>query len=180
MENIAAQLGPYLTPQYVGIVILLMLFFLVYQSIDSAPKEKSAPPYKARRLMTSTQQDFFQLLVSAVPEGIKVFPQVSLTAVLESAASTPSAIRAAKRRIAEAQTGYVIWEERTNTVKALVDLDAETGGSAAVAYAEAARAAGIPILAFESAARPGVQDIKSALSPYLAFETASVAQQAAS
>jgi len=80
--------------------------------------------YRRRQLMTDNELEFFGRLVAALPDHY-IFPQVAVSALLESASGDKKLAHGDRLRIAQQRVDYVICTRRCELV-AVVELDDKT------------------------------------------------------
>lgn len=84
--------------------------------------------FRARRLMTDNEAEFFGRLIVALPEHY-VFPQVAMSALLQSSAGTARQAHSDRLRIAQQRVDYVVCDRECQVV-AVVELDDRTHSAA--------------------------------------------------
>jgi hypothetical protein len=77
--------------------------------------------YRRRKLMTDNEEEFFGRLVAALPDHY-VFPQVAMSALLQSSSSDGKTAHSDRLRNAQQRIDYVVCTKRCEVV-AVVELD---------------------------------------------------------
>lgn len=122
------------------------------------------PAYKSRAIMTESEMEFFGRLVAALPEHY-IFPQVGMTALLESAAANRGHAHSDRLRIAQQRIDYVVCNRRCEVV-AVVELDDKTHSSAKDQVRDGRLAqGGFRTVRFESRQRSSPGVIRAAVLP---------------
>jgi very-short-patch-repair endonuclease len=148
----------------IALVILVALFALMAFVITKDKPEQRTPSYRRRKLLTDNEAEFFGRLVNALPEHF-IFPQVSMTALLESAASDSKQAHSDRLRIAQQRIDYVVCDARCDVV-AVVELDDRTHSRAKDQVRDGRLAqAGIKTVRFQSRSKPNVEAIRKAILP---------------
>lgn len=143
------------------VVALAMLLGLV---LRQGKKRGHDPAYKSRAIMTENEMEFFGRLVAALPEHY-IFPQVGMTALLESAAANRGHAHSDRLRIAQQRIDYVVCNRRCEVV-AVVELDDKTHSSAKDQVRDGRLAqGGFRTVRFESRQRPSPGVIRAAVLP---------------
>lgn len=149
---------------FVLMVVLLVLALLMGFALRQAKKRGPAPAYKRRAIMTENEMEFFGRLVAALPEHY-IFPQVGMTALLESAAIDRGHAHSDRLRIAQQRIDYVVCNRRCEVV-AVVELDDKTHSSAKDQVRDGRLAqGGFRTVRFESRQRPSPGVIRAAVLP---------------
>lgn len=127
--------------------------------------------YKARRLMTENEAEFFGRLVVALPDHY-IFPQVAMTALIEAASSNKKTAHSDRLRIAQQRADYVVCD-RSCRVIAVVELDDRTHSrSKDKIRDERLQQAGIRTVRFQSTSKPSVGAVRAAVLAAAAVEDA--------
>lgn len=151
-------------------IILAVLALLLISALlaVTASKRKGAQPtartgaYRARQLMTANELEFFGRLVSALP-GHYIFPQVALSALIESASSDKKLAHGDRLRIAQQRADYVVCTAAGEVV-AVVELDDRTHSQAKDQTRDARlEQAGIRTVRFQSRNKPTPAAILTAI-----------------
>ncbi len=118
--------------------------------------------FRARPLMTDNEAEFFGRLVVALPEHY-VFPQVAMSALLQSSAATARKAHGDRLRIAQQRVDYVVCDRGCNVV-AVVELDDRTHSAAKDRLRDGRLLqAGIRTVRFQSKSKPLPAAIREAV-----------------
>jgi len=113
--------------------------------------------YRAKRIMTSNEMEFFQRLSRANPDGY-VFPQVAFSALLQPSSRNKWA---AFKYIAQKRVDYAIYNSKLELL-CIVELDDRTHNLKKDAQRDAAFAsAGIVTLRWQSSNKPNEHEIRT-------------------
>lgn len=124
----------------------------------------NAGTFKARKLMTDNEAEFFGRLIAALPDHY-IFPQVAMSALIESASSDKKKAHSDRLRVAQQRVDYVICD-RNNQVIAVVELDDQTHSRVKDQVRDARLLqAGIRTVRFQSKGKPGVDAVRAAILP---------------
>lgn len=116
--------------------------------------------YKQRKLMTDNEAEFFGRLVVALPEHY-IFPQVAMSALLNTASGDKRIAHSDRLRIAQQRVDYVICT-RSCEVVAVVELDDKTHSRAKDQLRDARlQQAGIRTVRFQAREKPRVDAIRA-------------------
>jgi hypothetical protein len=146
----------------------MILMFLVLGALALAvvaAKSKSAKTrqngtYRQRSLMTDNEEEFFGRLVVALPDHY-IFPQVAMSALLESASSDKKVAHSDRLSIAQKRVDYVVCTRRCEVV-AVVELDDKTHSRAKDELRDARlEQAGIRTVRFQARNKPKVDAIRA-------------------
>jgi len=120
--------------------------------------------YKRRKLMTDNELEFFGRLVKALPDHY-IFPQVSMSALLEASSSDKKQAHSDRLRIAQQRIDYVVYDSHCEVV-AVVELDDRTH-SRTKDHARDGRLeqAGIRTVRFQSRNKPTTEVIRISVLP---------------
>ena len=136
----------------IGIAVVLM---------QKKPRA-GAESYKRRKLMTANELEFFGRLVNALPEHY-IFPQVALSALIESSNTDKKKAHGDRLRIAQQRADYVVCNSMGEVI-AVVELDDKTHSRAKDQTRDGRLAqAGIRTLRFESRNKPTAEVIHSSV-----------------
>jgi hypothetical protein len=145
------------------ILIFLVLGVLVLAVV--AAKSKSAKPkrngtYRQRNLMTDNEEEFFGRLVVALPDHY-IFPQVAMSALLDTASSDKRTAHGDRLKIAQQRVDYVICTRRCEVV-AVIELDDKMHSRAKDELRDARlEQAGIRTVRFQARNKPKVEAIRT-------------------
>ncbi len=146
----------------------MILIFLVLGALALAvvaAKSKSAKTrrngtYRQRSLMTDNEEEFFGRLVVALPDHY-IFPQVAMSALIESASSDKKVAHSDRLSIAQKRVDYVVCTRRCEVV-AVVELDDKTHSRAKDELRDARlEQAGIRTVRFQARNKPKVDAIRA-------------------
>lgn len=141
------------------ILVLLAACFIVALLKNTKGKDRTGT-YKQRKLMTDNEAEFFGRLVVALPEHY-IFPQVAMSALLESASGDKKIAHSDRGRIAQHRVDYVVCTRSCELV-AVVELDDKTHSRAKDQLRDARlRQAGIRTIRFQSREKPRVDAIRA-------------------
>jgi hypothetical protein len=116
--------------------------------------------YRQRKLMTDNEAEFFGRLVVALPDHY-IFPQVAMSALLETTSSDKKTAHSDRLRIAQQRVDYVVCT-RSCEVVAVVELDDKTHSSAKDQLRDARLEQGrIRTVRFQAKSKPGVEAIRT-------------------
>jgi hypothetical protein len=120
--------------------------------------------YKRRKLLTENEMEFFGRLIKALPEHY-IFPQVSMSALLEASSSDTKRAHSDRLRIAQQRVDYLVCDARCAIV-AVVELDDKTHSRAKDKLRDARlEQASIRTVRFQSRNKPSVEDIRYVVLP---------------
>jgi len=155
MRNLLPEILPLLSLPLLFGVLLLLAKVLVKQWLSS--NEKAGFNYRAKRIMSSNEMEFFQRLLRANPDGY-VFPQVAFSALLEPSSRNKWA---AFKYIAQKRVDYAIYNNKLELL-CIVELDDRTHNPKKDAQRDAAFAsAGIVTLRWQSTNKPDEHEIRT-------------------
>lgn len=109
------------------ILILFALAVLATSFVAQLQRSKGTArtgAYRRRNLMTDNEEEFFGRLVAALPDHY-IFPQVAMSALLDTASSDRKTAHGDRLRIAQQRVDYVVCTRRCEIV-AVVELDDRT------------------------------------------------------
>jgi hypothetical protein len=150
-------------------LILVIVAIALVGALFKVPGQ--AGRYRARRLMTENEAEFFGRLVVALPDHY-IFPQVAMTALIEAASSNKKTAHSDRLRIAQQRADYVVCD-RSCRVIAVVELDDRTHShSKDKIRDERLRQAGIRTVRFQSTSKPSVGAVRTAVLASVAIEDA--------
>jgi hypothetical protein len=148
----------------IAIIVGLIIVVALMKNSASLPGASSEKPggykYKAKKLMTANELEFFDRLIQALPEYY-VFPQVSFGAILQADMPDPKQQHGARLTFAQKMADYVIFDKKQNIV-AIVELDDRTHNKQQDDKRDAMlKMAGYKILRYESKNKPSVEVIRN-------------------
>ncbi|MGB9109742.1 MAG: DUF2726 domain-containing protein [Telluria sp.] len=146
--------------------LLLILVVLVAGSVlallRSSHGKNRAGTYKQRALMTDNEAEFFGRLVVALPDHY-IFPQVAMSALLDTTSSDKRTAHSDRLRIAQQRIDYLVCTKRCEVV-AVVELDDKTHSRAKDQLRDTRlEQAGIRTVRFHSRSKPAVDAIRATI-----------------
>lgn len=118
--------------------------------------------YRRRELMTDNELEFFTRLVKALPDHY-IFPQVSMSALLEASTSDKKRAHSDRLRIAQQRADYVVCDARCEIV-VVVELDDRTHSRAKDQIRDTRlEQAGIRTVRFQSRNKPTAEAIRASV-----------------
>lgn len=146
----------FLLPLVVVIVAAILAAFL------KNTKGGRTGTYRQRKLMTDNEEEFFGRLVVALPDHY-IFPQVAMSALLDTASGNKKTAHGDRLRIAQQRVDYVVCTKRCEVV-AVVELDDRTHSRAKDQLRDARLEQGrIRTVRFQSRAKPGIEALRTAI-----------------
>jgi hypothetical protein len=143
-------------------IVLVALAIVLAQAWSKGATQAGA--YKARPLMTDNEAEFFGRLVVALPDHY-IFPQVSMSALIEAATSDNKKAHSDRLRIAQQRVDYVVCD-RSCKVVAVVELDDRTHSRTKDQVRDARlQQAGHHTVRFQSKSKPSVDALRAAIFP---------------
>jgi len=119
----------------------------------SATDAERTGAYRRKKLMTENELEFFGRLVAALPSHY-VFPQVAMSALIESASTDKKTAHGDRLRIAQQRADYVVCSKEGEIV-AVVELDDRTHSQAKDQLRDARlEQAGLRTVRFQSRSKP--------------------------
>jgi hypothetical protein len=109
---------------FVLCAVLFLVSVVAMKGGSASGKKDGIGAYKASKLMTENEREFFARLVAALPEHY-VFPQVAMSALIVPASSDRKIAHADRLRVAQQRVDFVICDRACN-VTAVVELDDRT------------------------------------------------------
>ena len=142
--------------------LLVMVLAAVAKKIKGSQGAGQSGAYRARKLMTANELEFFGRLVTALP-GHYVFPQVAMSALIEAASSDKKKAHGDRLRIAQQRADYVVCTADGEVV-AVIELDDRTHAQAKDQLRDARlEQAGIRTVRFQSRNKPTPAAIHAAI-----------------
>jgi hypothetical protein len=142
--------------------LLLCVLVVVTKNGGAAGKKDSVGVYKAAKLMTDNEREFFARLVVALPTHY-VFPQVAMGALIVPASTNKATAHADRLRVAQQRVDFVICDRACN-VTVVVELDDRTHHAAKDQRRDARLNQGaIRTVRFQSKDKPDAQAIRAAV-----------------
>lgn len=147
--------------RYIAFVVVLIV---VVAALPLLKKKKRTGSFKRRQLMTANEAEFFNRLVTALPEHY-VFPQVAMSALIEAASSDKKQAHSDRLRIAQQRADFVICDASCEVVM-VVELDDRTHSAAKDQVRDSRlEQGGIRTIRFQSRNKPTVEAIREAILP---------------
>jgi hypothetical protein len=141
------------------ILVVLVAGFLVALLKNSKGTDRTGT-YKQRKLMTDNEAEFFGRLVVALPDHY-IFPQVAMSALLETTSSDKKTAHSDRLRIAQQRVDYVVCTKSCEVV-AVVELDDRTHSSAKDQLRDVRlEQGGIRTVRFQARQKPKVEAIRA-------------------
>jgi len=109
---------------FVLCAVLFLVAVVAMKGGSASGKKDGIGAYKASKLMTENEREFFARLVGALPEHY-VFPQVAMGALIVPASNDRKIAHADRLRVAQQRVDFVICDRACN-VTAVVELDDRT------------------------------------------------------
>jgi Protein of unknown function (DUF2726) len=109
---------------FVFVVLAVLLAGLAAVKLKAAKGKGRTGAYRRRKFMTDNEEELFGRLVVALPDHY-IFPQVAMSALLETASGDKRMAYGDRLRIAQQRVDYVICTRRCEVV-AVVELDDKT------------------------------------------------------
>lgn len=103
------------------VIVAAVIAVLALQAGGRAPRKDGVGAYKAGKLMTENEREFFGRLVTALPAHY-VFPQVAMCALIVPASTNKQLAHADRLRVAQQRVDFVICDALCAVV-AVVELD---------------------------------------------------------
>jgi hypothetical protein len=154
------------------LLLPLIIIFLAVAALVVLASKRARPQegkYRARKLLTDNELEFFDRLTKALPEHY-IFPQVGMSALLEPSSNEKKRAYGDHLRIAQQRVDYVVCDARCNVI-AVVELDDRTHSQAKDGVRDARlKQSGIRTVRFQSRNKPTIEAIRAALLPAFADE----------
>lgn len=145
-----------------AVVVLAILALAIIVVLKGKQGQQAGGAYRGRKLMTENELEFFGRLVSALPNHY-VFPQVAMSALLESASSDKKTSHSDRLRIAQQRADYIVCAKNCDLV-AVIELDDKTHSKVKDQLRDSRlEQAGIRTIRFQSRAKPTPEAIQLAL-----------------
>jgi hypothetical protein len=145
---------------FVFVILAVLLAGLFAVQLKTAKGKGRTGAYRRRKLMTDNEEEFFGRLVVALPDHY-IFPQVAMSALLDTANGDKKTAYGDRLRIAQQRVDYVICTRRCEVV-AVVELDDKTHSSAKDELRDARlEQAGIRTVRFQARNKPKVEAIRT-------------------
>jgi len=142
------------------LVLAVLVVAVVAAQSKGAKKTSRTGTYRQRKLMSDNEEEFFGRLVVALPDHY-IFPQVAMSALLESASSDKKVAHSDRLSIAQQRVDYVVCTRRCEVV-AVVELDDKTHSRAKDELRDARlEQAGIRTVRFQARNKPKVDAIRT-------------------
>lgn len=149
-------------------MVILVVFFLaaaiLISTLTNINRKNSLGRYKAKKIMTENELEFFRRLVDALPEYF-IFPQVAMSALLEAYGSTEKQTHINRLKIAQQRIDYVVCDGKCQVI-AVIELDDKTHiPSKDKIRDDRLMQAGIRTIRFQSNRKPTKNEIRNNVSP---------------
>jgi hypothetical protein len=141
------------------ILVVLVAGFILALLKNSKGTSRTGT-YRQRKLMTDNEAEFFGRLVVALPDHY-IFPQVAMSALLDTTSSDKKTAHSDRLRIAQQRVDYVVCTKSCEVV-AVVELDDKTHSRAKDQLRDARLEQGhIRTVRFQSRSKSGVEAIRT-------------------
>jgi hypothetical protein len=145
---------------FVFAVLAVLLAGLAAVQLKTAKGKGRTGMYRRRKFMTDNEEEFFGRLVAALPDHY-IFPQVSMSALLDPASSDRRTAHGDRLRIAQQRVDYVVCTRRCEVV-AVVELDDKTHSRANDELRDARlEQASIRTVRFQARTKPNIDAIRT-------------------
>ncbi|HKU05107.1 MULTISPECIES: DUF2726 domain-containing protein [Massilia] len=145
---------------FVIVILAVLLAGIFAVQLKTAKGKGRTGAYRRRRFMTDNEEEFFGRLVVALPDHY-IFPQVAMSALLDTASSDKRTAHGDRLRIAQQRVDYVVCTRRCEVV-AVVELDDKTHSRAKDELRDARlEQAGIRTIRFQARNKPKVEAIRA-------------------
>jgi hypothetical protein len=143
----------------VPVLVVLVAGFILALLKNSKGTSRTGT-YRQCKLMTDNEAEFFGRLVVALPDHY-IFPQVAMSALLDTTSSDKKTAHSDRLRIAQQRIDYVVCTKSCEVV-AVVELDDKTHSRAKDQLRDARlEQGGIRTVRFQSRSKPGVEAIRT-------------------
>lgn len=144
-----------------ALVVLAVIAILILAQLTPGPTDEQ---YKRRKLMTDNELEFFGRLVMALPDHF-IFPQVSMSALLEPSSKDNKRAHSDRLRIAQQRVDYLVCNRDCDII-AVVELDDKThSGHKDAIRDQRLQQGGIRTIRFQSRSKPTPDGIRSSVLP---------------
>jgi hypothetical protein len=141
-------------------VLVVLVAGLVAVQLKTAKGKGRTGAYRRRKFMTDNEEEFFGRLVVALPDHY-IFPQVAMSALLETSSGDKRTAYGDRLRIAQQRVDYVICTRRCEVI-AIIELDDKTHSRAKDELRDARlEQAGIRTVRFQARNKPKVDAIRT-------------------
>ena len=145
---------------FVIVILAVLLAGLFAVQLKTAKEKGRTGAYRRRKFMTDNEEEFFGRLVVALPDHY-IFPQVAMSALLDTVSSDKRTAHGDRLRIAQQRVDYVVCTRRCEVV-AVVELDDKTHSRAKDELRDARlEQAGIRTVRFQARNKPKVDVIRA-------------------
>lgn len=145
---------------FVFVVLAVLLAGVAVLQLKTAKGKGRTGAYRRRKFMTDNEEEFFGRLVVALPDHY-IFPQVAMSALLDTASSDKRTAHGDRLRIAQQRVDYVVCTRRCEVV-AVVELDDKTHSRAKDELRDARlEQAGIRTVRFQARHKPKVDVLRT-------------------
>lgn len=143
-------------------VIVTCVAVFVAALLASAKTRRAPGHYVGRKLLTNNELEFFERLAHALP-GHYIFPQVAMSALLESSSRDRRQAYRDHLRIAQHRVDYVICDTRCNVI-CVVELDDKTHSRSKDELRDnRLKQGGVRTVRFQSRNKPSVEVIRASI-----------------
>jgi hypothetical protein len=161
---------------FVIVILAVLLAGLFAVHLKTAKGKGRTGAYRRRKFMTDNEEEFFGRLVVALPDHY-IFPQVAMSALLDTASSDKRTAHGYRLRIAQQRVDYVVCTRRCEVV-AVVELDDKTHSRAKDELRDARlEQAGIRTVRFQARNKPKVEAIRTMILGPTVTETGKAATE---
>lgn len=145
-------------------VIVIFLLVVIVALLGAAKSRRMQGNYVARKLLTENEREFFGRLVCAMPDHY-IFPQVAMSALLESSSRDKRQAYSDHLRIAQHRVDYVICNSQCDVI-AVVELDDRTHSRSKDELRDQRLSqAGVRTVRFHSRNKPTAEVIRASILP---------------
>jgi very-short-patch-repair endonuclease len=164
-----------MTKQILFPLIIIFAAAVVSALLRSGKSRRKEGTFRARKLLTDNELEFFDRLTQALPDH-HIFPQVAMSGLLESTSAEKKQAHSDHLRIAQQRTDYVVCDGRCS-VLAVVELDDRTHSRVKDDVRDARlKHAGIRTVRFQSKNKPNFDAIRAAVLLTSPEDSASIAK----
>jgi very-short-patch-repair endonuclease len=141
-------------------ILVVLVAGLLVALIKNSKGRGRTGTYRQRKLMTENEAEFFGRLVVALPDHY-IFPQVAMSALLETTSTDKKTAHGDRLRIAQQRVDYVVCTKSCEVV-AVVELDDKTHSRAKDQLRDARlEQAGIRTVRFQARQKPKVEAVRA-------------------
>jgi hypothetical protein len=141
-------------------ILVVLVAALLVALLKNSKGTGRTGTYRQRKLMTENEAEFFGRLVVALPDHY-IFPQVAMSALLETTSSDKKTAHGDRLRIAQQRVDYIVCTKSCEVV-AVVELDDKTHSRAKDQLRDARlEQAGIRTVRFQARQKPKVEVVRA-------------------